>query len=447
MADLESIPLANDALVRPSRRSFLQATGWSLAASVVPATALGLDDATPANDRIQLGLVGYGPRAKYVLKGFLQHADARVLSVCDLQKSRREAGKQAVDEHYAGPNASGDCVATGRHEDLLDDDAIDALVIVTGDRWHAPLSMLAAEAGKDVYSEKPCGLTFELCQQLADTINRTGRVYQAGTQRRSVPNFEAAANVALEGHLGELKTLYASAYTPELKNDWLPAEALPAKEECDWNRWLGPAPWRPFNQKYVDGRWRGYWDFDSGCRLLDWAAHTLDLCQWAAGEDGSMPTTYEPRDDKIVCTYESGVAIQIDFLPDPFGDRDPHYITKLGTCPVRYEGENGWIETGDSGDLAVSDESLRQHVPPVAEKTWGQDVGAHARNFLDCIRSRELTHANQNVMRKSHLACHAASIAWMLGRTLTVDPQAETFTDPDAAVLTRRAARDWSDVG
>src|ERR1700730_11303350 len=111
--------------------------------------------------------------------------------------------------------------------------------------------MLAAKAGKDVYSEKPCGLTIALCQELAETIQRAGRVFQAGTQRRSVPNFQAAVQLAHSGKLGKVHTLYASVYTPGVATTWLPGEPTPKRDVVDWDLWLGPAPWRPYNKAYV----------------------------------------------------------------------------------------------------------------------------------------------------------------------------------------------------
>ena len=114
--------------------------------------------------------------------------------------------------------------------------------------------MLAAKAGKDVYSEKPCGITIGLCQELADTMKRTGRVFQAGTQRRSVPNFQTAVELAHSGKLGKIHTLYASVYMPQIESTWLPGEPTPARDVCDWNMWLGTAPWRPYNSKYVSRR-------------------------------------------------------------------------------------------------------------------------------------------------------------------------------------------------
>src|SRR5690606_33067636 len=119
------------------------------------------------------------------------------------------------------------------------------------------------------------------------------------------------------------------------------------KEICDWNLWLGPAPWRPYNQKYVHGGWRGQYDFDSGAKLLDWGAHTVDLCQWANQSDNTLPIEYEPTAKGITCTYANGVKLILDALKTPFGER-PGWVQHLGTCPVRFVGEAGSIETGDS---------------------------------------------------------------------------------------------------
>jgi predicted dehydrogenase len=314
--------------------------------------------------------------------------------------------------------------------ELLGRNDIDAVLIATGDRWHGAASMMAAQAGKDVYSEKPCGITIDICQRLADTFSETGRVFQAGTQRRSVPNFINAVNLAHSGKLGKLHTLYASAYEPVLKNDWLPAEQTPPPEVCDWNRWLGPAPWRPYNQTYVNGGWRGYHDFDSGARLLDWGAHTVDLCQWANRADDTGPVEYDPHPTAMHCVYPNGVKLVIDFLPTPFGDRGPNWNTKLGTCPVKFVGDAGWVETGDAGGTDVSP-GLEAEVGEATKKLAGTDAALHARNFFDCVKTRKPTAANPEVMRRAHVACHAAAIAWILKRKLRFDPKTETFLTTD----------------
>jgi len=213
----------------------------------------------------------------------------------------------------------------------------------------------------------------------------------------------------------------------------------------DWNLWLGPAPWRPFNSQYVAGRWRGYWDFDSGAKLLDWGAHTVDLCQWANKADDTMPIEFEPHDNGITAQYANGVKLVLDFLKTPFGER-PGWVQHLGTCPVRFVGDEGSVETGDSGEIEVSSAALKSELnAPGKKKVVGLDVSAHARNFFDCVRSRDLPAANAQVMRRSHIACHAAALAWILKRPLKLDPVKEEFVNDDEANRLRtRAARAWS---
>jgi predicted dehydrogenase len=407
---------------------------------IVPARALGRGGPTAASERITLGIIGIGPRCTYDLKSMLAERDARFVAIADVQASRREAGKALVDGHYQNR----DCKLYRDFRELLERPDIDAVVIATGDRWHAPASMLAARAGKDVYSEKPCGLTIADCQALADTMKRYGRVFQAGTQRRSVSNFQTAVQLAHSGKLGKIHTLVASVYIPGNKFDWMPAEPEPPRDVVDWDLWLGPAPWRPYNHSYVQGGWRGYYDFDSGARLLDWGAHTVDLCQWANKADDTMPLEYEPAPNQITARYANGVKLVLDFLQTPFGDR-PGWVQHLGTCPVRFIGDEGWVEVGDSGEIEVSSASLKSDLKQFEAKrlTVGLDVSAHARNFFDCIKSRGQTAANPQVMRHSHIACHAAALAWMLGRKLTLDPKREEFVgDDEANRLRSRAARE-----
>jgi predicted dehydrogenase len=419
------------------RRHFLLASASATLLPTISTAAL----AASANERINLGVIGIGPRCTYDLKAMLQFDDIRCVAIADVQESRRTAGKTLVDGHYGNT----DLTLYQDFRELLDRKDIDAVLIATGDRWHAAASILAAKAGKDVYSEKPCGITIADCQQLADTMHSEKRVFQAGTQRRSVPNFQKAVELVHSGKLGKIHTLHASVYIPKLGNAWLPPQPQPDDDICNWNLWLGPAAWRPFNQEYVDGRWRGQWDFDSGARLLDWGAHTVDLCQWANNADDTMPIEYIPTKNNIVCRYANGVKLVIDFLREPFGDRSPHYITRLGTCPVRFVGDRGSVETGDSGETVIKPDTLRKETPAVANRVRGLDVSAHSRNFFDCIRNRGTTNANPDVMRRSHIACHAAAIAWILKRPLKIDPVKEEFiNDADANLLRSRPARDWT---
>ncbi len=424
-----------------SRRSFVCKSAWAAAAlslpTIVPAKALGRDGAVAPSEKITLGVIGIGPRCTYDLKAMLNLADVQGVAIADVQASRRDAGKKLVNEHYGNQ----DCKLYGDFRELLARKDIDAVLIATGDRWHAPASMMAADAGKDVYSEKPCGLTIGACLDLAHTMKRTGRVFQAGTQRRSVPNFQQAVQLAHSGKLGKLRTLYASVYTPAIETTWLPGEPTPSKDVVDWNLWLGPAPWRPYNSQYVEGKWRGQWDFDSGAKLLDWGAHTVDLCQWANQADETLPIEYEPQENNVTARYANGVKLILDFLKTPFADR-PGWVQDLGTCPVRFEGDEGSVETGDSGGIVVKPESLQAQIGAY-KKVVGLDVSAHARNFFDCVKSRQATVANPSVMLNSHVACHAAALAWLLQRKLKMDPKTLEFVnDPEANALRSRPQRD-----
>lgn len=415
-----------------TRRKFLQTAAAASTVfavpTIIPARALGRDGAVAPSERITLGGIGIRNRGGYVLDFMLQQPDVQFLAVADVRSDRRGAVKEMVEQRQ-GPG-----VDTYRDfRELLERPDIDSVLIATGDRWHAPCSILAAQAGKDVYSEKPCAISIELCRRLEETIRSTGRIFQAGTQRRNVPNFRSAAELVWNGRLGRIHTVHASIYELVDRHDWLPAQPEPDKETLDWDLWLGPAPWRPFNQSYVDGGWRGFHDFDSGAKLLDWGAHTLDLCQWALRADGTTPVTYEPLDvpgDNVIeCTYADGVKLVM---------RRSGWMG-LGTCPVRYEGDEGWVETGDSGRTAVSDERLRAELLPPPEEP-GISPRGHVRDFFDCVKTREQPACNPTVMASSHIACHAAAISWILQRKLTFDPATDSFVNDEAANRLRARA-------
>ena len=352
----------------PTRREILKQSIVAGAAMSLPwimsSAAVAREGAIGPNDKINLGVIGIGPRCTYDLTAMLTLPDVHCVAIADVQASRRNAGKALVDGHYGNQ----DCVLFRDFRELLARKDIDAVIIATGDRWHAPASMLAAKAGKDVYSEKPCGMTIANCQELADTMKRTGRVFQAGTQRRSVPNFQQAIELAHSGKLGKIHTLYASVYIPRSITVGCPANRLRRATWsigiCGWGRLRGGRT----TASMSNGGWRGYYDFDSGAKLLDWGAHTVDLCQWANHADDTMPIEYVPSPTNIICRYANGVKLVLDFLKTPFGDRGPNWITRLGTCPVRFVGDEGWVETGDSGEIEVQPESLKAELKAAGKK-------------------------------------------------------------------------------
>ena len=435
----------------PSRLTFLAATAQAVGAAVLPtivsANALGLEAAAAAaGERLTLGVIGFGPRCKYVLSDMLNFPDVQCVAIADVQAVQRDAGKAFVDGHYG----TTDCAVYRDMRELLARPDIDCLLIATGDRWHGKAAMMAAEAGKDVYCEKPCGLTIDVCRRIAETFQATGRIFQAGTQRRSVPNFIRVKELVQAGKIGELTEMHASVYVPSLKNDWLPAQPTPDPAKCDWNVWLGPAPWRPYNTGYLGRGWRGVYDFEAGARLLDWGVHTVDLCQWVKGADGTGPVEFTPSDTGIVCRYADGVSLTLHFLAEPFKDRGPQFNTKLGTCPVRFVGKEGWVSTGDAGIVDVEPATLASEFPEAVKRVQGTDAAAHARNFFDCVKTRQAAVCNADVMRRSHAVAHAAANSWILGRPLGFDPATEVFTsggspDAEANGLKKRPEREvWA---
>ena len=421
-----------------SRRSFLK-SGLPLAAPfVIPSSAMGLNGIVAPSNRINLAGIGIRNRGIYVLGFMLQQPDVQFRAVCDVQKVQQEKVKKIADEKYG----NNDCKTYRDFRELLQRDDIDAVLIATGDRWHTLMSIMAAQAGKDVYSEKPCCITMDECKILDDAMKHFGTVFQAGTQRRSVDNFRFAIELARSGKLGKIHTVHASIYHLKVLFDWLPAQPVPDKNVIDWDMWLGPAPWRPYNRAYIDsGRdggyaaWRAYYDFDSGAKLHDWGAHTVDLCQWAVTDDNTVPIEYEADGGTVYAKYKNGIKLVMR----------PEGWLGLGDCPVRFEGDEGWVETGDSGKIAVYPNSLKSEMHP-STNLGGISPLQHCRDFFDCVKTRSQPVCNSHSTRYSHLACHAAALSWMLKRKLRFDAVKEEFIGDDEAnrMRTRTLREPWT---
>ncbi|HEX3658032.1 MAG TPA: Gfo/Idh/MocA family oxidoreductase [Pirellulales bacterium] len=411
------------------RRKFLKtalsAGAAVMAPTIIPSSALGRDGAVAPSNRVVVGGIGIGNRGTYDLGCFLEQKDVQFVAVCDIKEARRTAVKKLADEKYGNQNC--DTYRDFRH--LLDRKDIDAVLIATGPNWHATASMYAAKAGKDMYCEKPCTKNIAQSLTLVEAINRTGRVFQVGTQRRNLPHFAYACELARTGKLGKLKRLYAHPRGMiALMSGWLPAEPEPAKEVIDWNMYLGPAAWRPFNQKLLDG-----FNFEKGGGLvgggvLEWGSHCVDLCQWAVG-DRPAPVEYNPpKDGQIVTRYDNGVELifrETGWLP-------------LGSCPVRFEGETGWVEAGDSGKLVLSSPALL--AGRKVEEIDGYPATFHVRDFLDCVKSRSRPKGNVEAACQAHIACHAANIALFLDRKVTYDHKTNSFVGDEPANRLRSEA-------
>ena len=419
-----------------NRRGFLKAALQAGALislpQIIPGSVLGLNGAVAPSERIILGAIGIGNRGSYDLGCFLREPDVQFVAICDVKENRRQAVKKLADTQYGNT----DCSMYRDLRELLARNDIDAVLIATGPNWHALASIMAAKAGKDVYCEKPCTKNIAQSLALKETYQRTGRVFQAGTQRRSLPNFMFAIDLARRGKLGKLHTMYAHpAGLATVISGWMTPEPEPDKEKVDWDQYLGPAAWRPFNNKFLDGfnfeKGGGFVGGFSGGGCLEWGSHCVDLCQWANNADDTAPVEYDPTGGKeLHARYSNGVKLVL---------RNDGWLP-LGSCPVRFEGETAWVETGDNGDIEISDKSL---LAGNREKIGGYPADFHIRDFLDCVKTRGQTRANAAVACQAHIACHAANIALFLGRKLQFDPVKNEFIgDNEANQLRSEALRD-----
>jgi hypothetical protein len=355
---------------------------------------------------------------------FLEEPDVRFAAVCDVKAERRRLIKKRADDKYGNQ----DCATYRDLRELLARSDIDAVLIATGPNWHATAAILAANAGKDVYCEKPCTKNIAQSLALAQTFRRTGQVFQAGTQRRSLPNFAFAVDLARRGKLGKLQTLHAQPWgLSTVTSGWAKPEPEPPKEEVDWDLYLGPAAWRPFNKQHLDG-----FNFEKGGGLvgggcLEWGSHCVDLCQWANDADNTAPIEYEPQGKELHAWYANGVKLVL---------RDERWLG-LGSCPVRFEGGTGWVETGDDADMVASSPEL---LVGRGAKVSGYPANFHIRDFLDCVKTRARTRANADAACQSHITCHAANIALYLGRKVKYDPVKNEFIGDEQANRLRSEA-------
>ncbi|MGC8989157.1 MAG: Gfo/Idh/MocA family protein [Verrucomicrobiia bacterium] len=425
-----------------NRRRFLKriavATGAMGLPCIIPGSALGLNGAVPPSERIVLGGIGIGGRGTGVLQWMLPERDVQFVAVCDPQKARREAVKRLVDSRYG----NNDCkVYNNLREFLAERTDIDAVLSTTGDRWHALAAVWAMRAGKDVYSEKPSSMTIAEGRMVVETAKRYGRVYQTGTQRLSEANFVFAIELAKSGRLGKIHTAYAHIApwdAAEMRHDWLPGQPEPPKDEVDWDQWLGPCPWRPYNPEYTRGGWRGHYDFHTSC-IGEWGAHTFAQAQAGLDLLDTSPVEYEyvdnPTGDGMVCRFANGVKLVLSR-----GDKYWH-----GSCGMRFDGPEGWVSVADGYSRPeVSPPSLLADFDKIVSDYIArtQRPMSHVRDFFNCIKSRRLTVANPEVMHRSMSTVHAANICMWLKRNVKYDPVKEEFIgDEEANRLRSRAMR------
>jgi len=416
-----------------TRRAMLKKTaqtGAVLALPViVPGKVLGVNGAVPPSEKIVAGGIGLRGRGMGDLQWMMGQPDVQFVAICDANKKQRLAVKQFVDNQYGNQ----DCKAYPEMRAFLAERTdIDAVLIATGDRWHALASIWSMRAGKDVYTEKPSSMTIAEGRAVVETARRYGRIYQTGTQRLSEAHHVFCIEMARSGRLGKIHTAYAHIApwdAAQMRHDWLPAVPEPPKEELDWDAWLGPCPWRPYNPQYVAGGWRGHYDFHTSC-IGEWGAHTFAQAQAGLDCSETSPIEYEyvanETGDGMVTHFANGVKMILSR-----GDKYWH-----GSCGERFDGTEGWVAAADGYSKPdVSSPTLLGEYKKVIGDYVARTGRAldHMRNFLDCVKSRQPTVANPEVMHHSMTTVHAANICMWLKRSLKFDPVKEEFLGDDEA--------------
>jgi len=427
------------------RRSFLKkAAGAAVGAVSLPyivsSSALGKAGSVAASERVVMGFIGVGGRGGGLLSIFMHLPDAQVVAVCDVKRPNRDKALQAVDEHYGNKV----CTAYNDFRSLCGRSDIDAVVVASTDHWHVLHALAAVRAGKDVYCEKPLGMSVEQGQVLRQDVNRYGRVFQFGTQERSSRNSRFACEMVRSGRVGRLvKITVASRYSQACEN----YPPMPVPDWLDYDLWLGPAPWAPYTANRVNNsHWFHISDyalgFIAGCGI-----HTIDIATWGNGTDLTGPVEVEgtgeiPSDG--LCNCATGWDVNLKFangvtMNFTDGEKNP-----LG---VRFEGTDGWVFVKEEHLGGKPDASPKA----LLEKPIGPDEvhlpvsNHHQQNFLDCVKTRAQTVAPVEVAVRSDTLCQLSDIAMRLGCKLRWDPEKETFVNDAQAnrMLTRPMRSPW----
>ena len=459
-----------------TRRSFLKRTGAAAAGGVclfhiVPARALGLQGQPPPSDTLNFGHIGIGGRGQRFLRpesylgkqipaptnlggdGTRMLRPARSMALCDVDSKRLDMAASLVGGR---PKLYKD------FRRLLEDKDIDAVYIASPDHWHALHTIVSCEAGKDVYVEKPACNTVEEGRAMVTAAERYGRVVQVGSQGRSQPAAWQAANYIRAGRIGKVRKVLCWHYASPA-GDWTPNSDPPP--ELDYEKWVGPARWIPYNSQRTHGSFRWMIDFGGG-QIRDRGAHVMSIANWIMAADHTGPArisaTGEPPHDGM---YNSAVTMEVnyDFMDanapmDPRGRRSRENDWRLvwaqpGTPSTTLDARYGAVYWGESGNLTVTlgdgdGTATDQKAVDYAERC---DCGkafqspGHSENFEDCIRSREKPIMHMEAAHRVATLCVLGNVSFKLGRPLEWDPVNEVVKDDDEAnrLLSRPGRAEW----
>jgi predicted dehydrogenase len=408
---------------RLSRRRFLRHSAAGSAAFI--ASPLAFPDAKDSNERIRVAVVGLRGRGRNHATGFAELKDVEVASVCD------------VDLRLVPQVAAEVAKIQGRKPDglqdfrrLLDDRSIDAISIATPDHWHALATILACQAGKDVYVEKPCSHNLREGRLMVEASRKYSRVVQHGTQSRSGETFLTALEFLRTKKLGRVLT--AKAINRQLRDNIGRKKDEPTPEGVDYNLWLGPAPERPFNPNRFHYNWHWFWDYGTGDLGND-GVHAVDYARWMLGAEDPLAVS------------ASGAKLHFE---DDQETPDTQTVTfEFKSCHLTYEMriwspygehgmENGAVLYGENGCLELSPHGWRviwkDNVPGPTGQPSGRSE-AHFQNFIDCMRSRKRPNADILEGHLSSRLSHLGNIATRVGRRLRFDATTESIIGDDEA--------------
>lgn len=428
------------------RRDFLKVAGSLAAPLVVPASVLGRDERPAPSNRLSIGVIGCGGKGLDHIQNFLKFDDVQLVAVCDVDAEHRrdrldgrgplygrDPAQAAVNKHYStqAKGTGATCAAITDYRELCARDDIDAVIVATPDHWHALCDLEAIRQGKDVYGEKPITHFFREGQQLVREIAEHGTIFQTGSQQRSSGNFRRAAELARNGVLGTVTHVEVG-----LPQGYRVANGDPMRTTVpstwDYELWTGPAPLLPYTHSRGHRWWRGHSAYGGGV-LMDWIGHHNDIAHWGLGVDDSGPTEviavdwiapetdlYDtPFEYTVRSTYAGGVVVTVS-------SRNP--------VGVKFIGDSGWV-FADRGKLSASDPHwiTPDFKPGPVELYRSQD---HARNFLDCVRSRTACICPASTGHRSITPGHLGYVSHKLGRAVRWNPMTETFLDdPEAERL------------
>ncbi len=395
---------------RVTRRRFLGGAAAAVAAPyIVPASALGADGGPAPSERITMGFVGVGGQGSGDMGGFMGFREVQAVAVCDVDARHRERAKERCERHYARQKASGMYKGCGAYKDYRELCAradIDAVFCATPDHWHALVTCEAMRNGKDVYCEKPETLTVREGRIMVETARRYGRVFAGGSQR-VWQDYNWYHRMMWSGTAGKLQEIYVGIGGP---SGQMLRPAQPVPEWMDWDLWLGPAPWRPYNKDYHPFRWRGCRDF-SGGGMTDWGAHHVGGALFAAQlHDQPLPVEVIPPDGKehrhLTFKYASGVRM---------------YLGGTWDGPLGFKGSDGEVPARGRPRKAPPD----IHIPNYKGRGIFGD-------FLQCVKTRERPFRDIELAHRTVATCHLANIAFWTGRAFKFDPVKEEIVGDEA---------------